>query len=466
MTKPMEARAAGGVRSHRGWLVTAVVVVVAVAVPSVGSAETTTSDPSTTGPVITSFQGSAAAVGFRMAVTVPGAPATDNPIDGGGPTAQVALDSIDASTGYAAFPDPGDLALTGPGLLVGLLGSGAAGLPPVNLGASPPNYPFFVTSDANKPEQSIGAGPYRLEAKSGRTASTASATVGFQPDVVGNVAVSTTNASVVASGVEVVSQATSDTQALTVGPISFGQVRSRATMTLDSSGKATPASSLEIVGMRIGSIPIELTPNGFVAGNSSQAFPLNASLAQLLGPAKMKVEVVAAQQFPDRVVAPALRITMPFDFALSKGTTVMTVTIGSATAMLSGASTQGSALPEIGAPAGASPSDEAAVPASLPTVAQAMGPSIDDTPMDGASPGDSLVQWPPQSDEAAPAPSLPPPPSKPAYAAPMARASAGVQLFDIGWSYLAVVVGAFMACAIGVLSYILGRRRIWASLGG
>src|SRR5712692_9172800 len=65
---------------------------------------------------VAAFSGSAAAGGVRVTVNVPGAPLTDTPIDGGGPTAQVVVDSIGTSSGYAAFPDPGQFVLSIPGL--------------------------------------------------------------------------------------------------------------------------------------------------------------------------------------------------------------------------------------------------------------------------------------------------------------------------------------------------------------
>src|SRR4051794_1304499 len=71
----------------------------------------------------TPFAASAAASGVRMTVVLPDAPVTDTPVDGGGPTAQVALSSLGTSTGYAAFPDPGGLVISAPGLVAGLLQS-------------------------------------------------------------------------------------------------------------------------------------------------------------------------------------------------------------------------------------------------------------------------------------------------------------------------------------------------------
>lgn len=479
-TETIKGRNFGRLHRRAAGLGALAVASIVIGAPSVGSAQTTgTSDLAGTGPIILTFEGSAAAHGFRVTGTVPGAPATDDPIDSGGPSAKAALNSIGASTSYAAFPDPGVLVVTGPGLVAGLLAGGAFGLPPIELPASPPDYPFFVSSDANTPDQSVGAGPYRLEADSDSQASTASASAGFQPDVVGNVAFSTATASVMGSDQEVVSEATTDLQALTVGPLSIGQIKSKASMTLDSFGLVTSSSSLEIVGMRIGNLPVAFTPDGFVVGGSSQPVPVNDSLAQLLAPSKMSVEVVAAQEFKDRVVAPALRITMPFDFALSEGATVMTVTIGSATAVLSGASTQEGVSPEVGSPAEASAPKEASGPASdASNDGHSALPSFSD---EGAAPPSydtSLASPQPASvtDEALPAASsaaAPPPTSSSAASAvgssaasTVGTATGNVQRFDVGVVYLGVVVAGIGTSAIGLFARRLGKRRIWAFLGG
>src|SRR5215467_5425215 len=94
------------------------------------------------------FSGTAAASGVQLRMTMPGAPVSDTPIDGGGPTAQVQLDSIGNSTGYASFPDPGGILLTGPTTFTGLLAGGVGPLPPVTFPAPPPDYPFYVQSNS------------------------------------------------------------------------------------------------------------------------------------------------------------------------------------------------------------------------------------------------------------------------------------------------------------------------------
>jgi hypothetical protein len=133
------------------------------------------------------FSGTASALGMELKLQIPGFPATDVPVDAGGPTAQAAADSLGSSTGYAALPDPGQFVTTIPGLVTGLLASGAAGFPPVHLPPLP-NYPLFVQSDVNSaPNASFGAGPYQLSAKSAQGSSQASGVGGLQTGILGNV---------------------------------------------------------------------------------------------------------------------------------------------------------------------------------------------------------------------------------------------------------------------------------------
>jgi hypothetical protein len=292
------------------------------------------------------FSGSAAAGGVRVTVNIPGAPATDTPVDGGGPTAQVAVDSIGTSTGYAAFPDPGQFAVSIPGLAVGLLAGGVAGLPPIKL-PSPPNYPFYVATDAsNTPEQSVGSGPLALSASSEQGSGKAQATTGFQTGLAGNAALVTSGASLSpSSNGGVVAKATADLQGLTVGPLMLGEVKSVATETLDASGAVTPSTSLEIAGLRVGGVPVELAPQGLVAGGATYPVPINQTLNGLLKASGITMQVVSAQQFPGRVVAPALQVTFPFAMPfkipnVGQFSGTATLIIGSATAQMSGAAAE------------------------------------------------------------------------------------------------------------------------------
>ena len=101
------------------------------------------------GDAIPGFSGSAAASGIRFTMKSSNIPFTDTPAEGGGPTAQVVVESAGTSQGYAAAPDPGPIVIGGPGLLAGVLAGGVPGVvPPTKLPQEPPGYPFYVHSDA------------------------------------------------------------------------------------------------------------------------------------------------------------------------------------------------------------------------------------------------------------------------------------------------------------------------------
>jgi hypothetical protein len=82
----------------------------------------------------TSYEALASAEGVRVSLGAPGFVAVDTFIDGGGPISQSVIDGLGNSQAFASLPYPGDLAISGPGLLAGL-----TGLP------SPPPYPFYVS---------------------------------------------------------------------------------------------------------------------------------------------------------------------------------------------------------------------------------------------------------------------------------------------------------------------------------
>ncbi len=104
----------------------------------------------------TSYEAVASAEGFRFSFGAPGFVAVDTFIDGGGPVSQSVIDGLGNSRAFASLPYPGDLAITGPGLVAGL-----TGLP------SPPPYPFYVSSShPTTPEGKVEQPGYALNANS------------------------------------------------------------------------------------------------------------------------------------------------------------------------------------------------------------------------------------------------------------------------------------------------------------
>src|SRR5438067_9745680 len=117
---------------------------------------------------VTSFDARAQAEGVRFTFGAPGFVAVDTFIDGGGPVSQSVIDGLGNSRAFASLPYPGDLAISGPGLLAGL-----TGLP------SPPPYPFYVASShPTTPEAKLAQPGYSLLAKSTEASSEGSTMTG------------------------------------------------------------------------------------------------------------------------------------------------------------------------------------------------------------------------------------------------------------------------------------------------
>jgi hypothetical protein len=404
------------------------------------------------------FSASVSATTTSLRVVSSGAPGTDTPVDGGGPTAQVAVDSGGSSTAYAAFPDPGGLVLSGPGLVVGLLAGGAGGLPPIRL-PSPPAYPFYVASDAGGvPEQSAGNGPYHISARSEATAGSATATGGFRSELAGNVALTTAESSIGSTAEGLTARATSDTQGVAIGPLTIGEIRSTATQILGRDGGVTPSTSLAISGLKVGTLPVAVTGDGVVVGGAPTPLPLNETMAKLLAPSRITFEVLSAQTFPGKVVAPAVRITIPVPISADNaGGTTLSLVLGGATAALSASATDEPSAPDVNV--GDSPASPVSGSA-VPTPAQPAGPVVggresvvptgDELPAT-APPGSSGSD----EDVTHGAGNVLPSDQQAALPRPAAMLSQSPPLFDFDWLYLVVGIGAVAA----LLPVVSGRPR-------
>src|SRR5437588_3343529 len=121
------------------------------------------------------YAAAAGADGIRLSVRIPGAPLSADVINGGGPSARVALSSVGVRRGFAALPDPGDGAMAGPGTAAGALGTYGAVLP-----AAVPPYPFAAVAEyPGTPEQTVGSGPFYAKATSDERKATGEAQGGF-----------------------------------------------------------------------------------------------------------------------------------------------------------------------------------------------------------------------------------------------------------------------------------------------
>ena len=285
------------------------------------------------------FQGTfgavAAADAVRVTWVVPHAPASDTVLDAGGPSAQAALDSIGGSQAYASFPYPGENAVTAPALIAGASGG------KINL----PAYPFWVGSSYPiAPKAESGSGPYSIKAESSDTASTASASVGLASGDQASMGLARSSASTTTAPEAVTSEATTEVTAFAVGPLTIGQVLSRAKTVFSGAGALTRDADTQVTGMKVGDTAVALTAKGLVIGSSpvpADPKPVEDALAA----AKIGLEYMPRQDTDAGVVAPTIRVTQKDDSGGS-----ITYVLGRASAFAQGAGTD--------APAAAPSSDQ------------------------------------------------------------------------------------------------------------
>jgi hypothetical protein len=182
---------------------------------------------------------------------------------------------------------------------------------------------------------------------------------------------------------------------------------------------------------------------------------INATLASLLKGAGVTIQFVAPQQFPGKVVSPAVKLSYPFitpdvpNVGSFRGTA--TLIIGAATAQMSGASATGSlgatapgAAPASSGGGGSQP--ELSTPVgSEPVLSEGTVPSTIHSPAGAVSP------VPPSAQTPVPAQAISP-------AAVPASAVGSPKGFDIESVYLIVVLGALAASAAGALIRRVGVR--------
>ncbi|HZQ77928.1 MAG TPA: hypothetical protein VFE55_11400 [Acidimicrobiia bacterium] len=364
-----------------------------------------------TAPLV--FSGEATASGVRVTVQAKNTPVTNTPFDAGAPTAYAQLDTIGGSNAYAAYPFPGTVFQSGPGLAVGLLNQSGVPVP------SPPNFPNYVASDGTTPSSESGSGPYHLKATSSPAKADALATGGIRSDGGGSVGFATATSTVESSGAAgAVAVAVSRIESVVIGPLTIGSVRSSVTVNLAPDGTATPKTELAVSGVRINGVPVSVTQDGLAAGGATVPFTTDPALAAALAQAGLKVELVAARPVDKGAVAPALRITTPVPTpGFGDGTGQMILVFGGASAAFSSFVAP---LPDVVPPAAAGPAQDNG--AAGPSRAGAGGGSVADGAAGpvGAPMTASAGVRPSSGDRAGGAP------------APVGDASTGAAVADVG----------------------------------
>jgi hypothetical protein len=229
-------------------------------------------------------------------------------IDANTGLAQAAADSFGGSQSLASLEYPGDDVAGLPGLIGALAPAGA---PSIQL----PAYPVTVKADSGTPQSSDSAGGYALSAQVGTGAAQAEAQGGV-PGAIANQNLDATVVSAPTPGGGVKTVATSTVSALGYGSlIKLGTVTTEATTERTADGTLKREAHMTITGASILGLPLAISDNQLVVPVLGQ-LPVNAAIQQLpvlaaLKTAGVTVEFEQAENTPNGIVAPAIKMTYP-----------------------------------------------------------------------------------------------------------------------------------------------------------
>jgi hypothetical protein len=270
------------------------VVVGLVAMPASRSAALSGDAPVSLG----SFSGTASAAGVQVNLAIPDYLIVQNFLDGGGPAAQAALDSLGTSQALSSFPYPGET------------GAAVTGLVGILTGLSLPSYPLLIQSSyPTTVDDRLDQPGYHLSVHSNGSASTSSAELG-EGTASGMAQVgllSTASVTAQADG-SLVSEATSKGD-FQIGPLKLTGFETLARVVRSPGGTLARSSRISIGKLSLGALSIGLTDAGLVMGNSTM--PLNAigafSKSISLGPTKLTF--VPSTSTGDSVLSAGLELT-------------------------------------------------------------------------------------------------------------------------------------------------------------
>ena len=257
---------------------------------------------STADAQLTTFTVTASADGVRKTVDVPGAPLTSTVSDAGSPTAQVVVNGLGESRGFAAMPYPGELVVSGPSLIFPLIG-----LP------TPPDYPLMASSEyPARPTSTVARGEVRLRADSAERSSQADASAngGSGADGAGRLRAK-------ADGVvddtrhEVTGTARSTAESATFGGVfRIGRVDASATVRRGPTGPPTMSSTFVADGVTVAGLTVGVTPEGLVLPGALAPVPDTSGRNAVLDNAGMSVQYLAPERTDDGIVSAGLAVTV------------------------------------------------------------------------------------------------------------------------------------------------------------
>lgn len=380
---------------------------------------------------IGSYTGVASADAYRATVEVPGFLIVEKFVDGGGPSAQAAVDSSGGSSAFAAAPDPGELVVALPGLV-----SILTGIP------FPFTAPVYVsTQHPTNPADSIDQPGYHIASTSDATKSTASARFGertTQGVAVESFAESETE---VLDDGTVVATSSSGVGSLRLGALEIAGFRSTATVTRKPNEEPVRDVSMEIGRVSIAGVPLTYDSEGLTIGEQSSGDILGPVLKSVLETAGITLRVLEPVENADGVVAPGLLITTSYFVEQISSDAVFTLALGQASAA---ATAQAFPLPEFDL------GDDLVGSTEPPPTPPPPPPSFDvggaEIPV--APPADT-------GEVAAPAPQERPQPAIPI--------STSVPLRLEGTSFYLVLLGAAALLAVLSRAFTSPRRARWNS---
>ncbi|MDQ1695410.1 MAG: hypothetical protein QOJ03_763 [Frankiaceae bacterium] len=288
----------------------------------------------------TTWAAVAAADGARVGVMVKDFLVVSNIVDAGGPAAQSVLNGFGDCKAYAAYPYPGEIALTAHGLSQGAV----------------PNYPLIAQSNPTQPKSDVAAGPMHLRAESAddRSAAFAQSTAGGGGFAAGTTRSNATTAHDPETGA-VTAEAESTLEAVSIeGVLSIGRVHSHARLVSKPGAPVQRITDTELADVMVGGQEVGVTDKGLVLAGTDVPLPPDSTANALLAAAGITVRYLAATKTPTSLVAAGLSVSAVEDVP-GVGQTTVSYVFGQAavTAQAKGAGPAATALPPVG-PTGSS----------------------------------------------------------------------------------------------------------------
>lgn len=255
------------------------------------------------------FVGIGTADGGRLQLTVPAFAVVEDVIDGGGPVSQSMVDSF-SSTGFAALPYPGEVAIAGPALFQTVTGQPFPGAYPFYVRATHPTTPAAELKDPSS------AYALLAHATDGRADSMAQLRGQGGEGQNGGGGGATAKTSSVADGGRIVATAETINEAVNAGggALRIASVRSRS-VTSYAVGDRAPVTKTEFAvdGGAAGGYTFGVGPQGLVVAQQGIPVPRSRGLDQLnqaLAPTGISLRLAAGDEVAGGGMASALEITV------------------------------------------------------------------------------------------------------------------------------------------------------------